>query len=352
MKNYLLVRYITILFLLLFFSGVTAFSQNGMNRVFSFLELSNSSRLTALGGNMMSVHDNDVSLALSNPSYISDSLHNNLALNYTNYFSGINYGFVTYSHTHEKIGSFAATIQYLNYGSFQETDIYGNILGEFTAYDMAIVLGWGRELHPGFTLGANAKFIYSDFYDANSTGLAVDIAGSYYNDDKYFSTTLIVRNAGRQIVPYTNGNIEPLPFDVQLGVSKRLLHVPLRFSFLAHHLHKWDIRYQDASDIVIDPLTGEIIQENKMAAFSDKLMRHVVFGAELVPSRSLSLRVGYNYQRRQELAVSSRLSTVGFSWGFGFRIKKLYFSYSRSAYHLAGSPNVITLTTDIGEYLK
>lgn len=300
----------------------------------------------------MSVHDDDVSLVLSNPSYISDSLHQSLALNYTNYFSGINYAFATYSHTFDKIGSFAANIQYLNYGSFQETDIYGNVLGKFNAYDMAVVLGWGRELHPGFNIGANAKFIYSDMYTEHSTGVAVDLAASYYNDDKYFSTTFLVRNAGRQLVPYTNGNIEPLPFDVQLGLSKRLMHVPLRFSFLFHHLYKWDIRYQDASDIDVDPLTGEIIEENKLSAFSDKLMRHVVIGAELSPSRSFSLRLGYNYQRRQEMVVPTKLSTVGFSWGFGFRLKKLYFSYSRSAYHLAGSPNVITLTTNIGDFIK
>ncbi|PLW92607.1 MAG: hypothetical protein C0592_09895 [Marinilabiliales bacterium] len=351
MENLKLVQRI-VLSLFIVFSSVFAIGQNGINKVFTFLELSNSSRITALGGNMSSIHDDDVSLVLSNPSYISDSLHQNLALNYTNYFSGINYAFATYSHTINKIGSFAATVQYLNYGTFQETDIYGNTLGKFNAYDMAVVIGWGRELHPGFTIGANAKFIYSDLYLQNSNGVAVDFAASYYNDDKYFSTTLAVRNAGRQLDPYTGGNPEPLPFDVQLGVSKRLMHVPLRFSFLVHHLHKWDIRYQDASDIEVDPLTGEIIEEKKLSEFSDKLMRHIVIGAELSPSRSFSLRLGYNYQRRQEMVVPTKLSTVGFSWGFGFRIKKLYFSYSRSAYHLAGSPNVITLTTDIGDFIK
>jgi len=345
------VQRIVISFIILL-SSVFTFGQNGINRVYSFLELSNSSRITALGGNMSSIHDNDVSLVLSNPSYISDSLHHNLALNYTNYFSGINYAFVTYSHTVDNIGSFAATVQYLNYGSFQETDIYGNTLGDFNAYDMAIVLGWGRELHPGFTIGANAKFIYSDMYTEQSSGIAVDLAASYYNDEKYFSTTLAVRNAGRQLMPYTNGNIEPLPFDVQLGISKRLMHVPLRFSFLFHHLYKWDIRYFDSSDIDVDPLTGEVVEERKLSEFSDKLMRHIVVGAELAPSKSFSLRVGYNYQRRQEMVVPTKLSTVGFSWGFGFRLKKLYFSYSRSAQHLAGSPNVITLTTDIGDYIK
>lgn len=327
-------------------------AQNGANSVFPFLELSNSSRLTALGSNMASIHDNDVSLVLANPSYINDSMHTALALNYTDYFSDINYGFVTYSHTAKKIGSFAASVQYLNYGSFQETDIYGNTLGDFNAYDMAVTLGWGRKLHDHFSIGANAKLIYSDLYKVVSSGVAVDLAGSYFNDKKYFSATLAVRNAGRQMNTYVQGVSEPLPFDIQLGVSKRLLHMPLRFSVLAHHLYKWDIRYNNPADAEYDPLTGLIIEERKLSAFGDKLMRHFVIGAEIAPSKSFAFRIGYNYQRRKELTVSSRLSTVGLSWGFGFRIKKFYFSYARSAYHLAGSPNVITLSTKIDDFLK
>ncbi len=301
---------------------------------------------------MASIHDNDVSLVLANPSYINDSIHTGLAINYTNYFSDINYGFVTYSHTINKIGSFAGSIQYLNYGTFQETDIYGNVLGQFNAYDMAVTFGWGRNLYDNFAIGANAKLIYSDLYKAVSSGVAVDVAGSYFNDEKYFSTSLVFRNIGRQLNKYSGNISEPLPFDVQLGMSKRLLHMPLRISVVAHHLHKWDIRYYNPNDAEYDPLTGQIIEKRKLSNFSDKLMRHFIIGAELAPSKSFSLRIGYNYQRRKELTVASRLSTVGLSWGVGIRIKKFYFSYARSAYHLAGSPNVITLTTKIDDFLK
>ena len=40
----------------------------------------------------------------------------------------------------------------------------------------------------------------------------------------------------------------------------------------------------------------------------------------------------------------------GFSWGIGIRISKFHFSYARSAYHLAGSPNYITLTTNLSDF--
>jgi hypothetical protein len=44
--------------------------------------------------------------------------------------------------------------------------------------------------------------------------------------------------------------------------------------------------------------------------------------------------------------------TVGFSWGFGLKISKLHFSYARSAYHLAGSPNQFTVLTRFSDWGK
>lgn len=325
-------------------------AQTGGQHVFEFMNLTNSSRIAALGSNVMSINDNDITLILSNPSLLNENMNNQLALNYTDFFGGVNYGFVTYGHSFKDIGDFAASIQYLNYGTFTETSSTGEILGEFSASDVGFVIGWGRSLSPHFRIGANAKFLYSAYHTSHASGVATDIAGSYINDEKYFSASLLIRHAGAQLNEFTSGIHEPMPFEIQLAASKRMMHVPLRFSFVAHHLNKWDLRWDEEPEI--DPLTGEIIEPSKISQFSDNLMRHIIVGAELSPSKNFSLRIGYNYQRRKENIISTKLSTVGISWGFGFRIKKFNLSYARSAYHLAGSPNVITITTDIDQLLR
>ncbi len=79
-------------------------------------------------------------------------------------------------------------------------------------------------------------------------------------------------------------------------------------------------------------------------------MRHLVIGGEFMPTRNFSLRVGYNYRRRQEMKINSKLGTVGFSWGLAFRVSRFHFSYSRSAYHLVGSPNYITISTNLKSF--
>jgi hypothetical protein len=79
-------------------------------------------------------------------------------------------------------------------------------------------------------------------------------------------------------------------------------------------------------------------------------MRHVVIGAEFLPTKNFSIMGSYNYERRQELKDPVKVSTVGFSWGFGLRIKQFNLSYARARYHLAGSPNNITISTNLRNF--
>jgi hypothetical protein len=81
-------------------------------------------------------------------------------------------------------------------------------------------------------------------------------------------------------------------------------------------------------------------------------MRHIIIGGEFIPAKFLSIRFGYNYLRRDEMKVASRPGSVGFSWGIGLNVSKFSFSYSRAAYHLTGSPNYISVSTNLGDWGK
>jgi len=181
--------------------------------------------------------------------------------------------------------------------------------------------------------------------------MAVDVAGSYTSRDQSFTASLIASNIGRQFVHYHNNN-EALPFEIKLGMSQRLKHLPFRYSILYTHLEKWNIRYEDMSNQATDPITGEVLKDTRIEEIADNLMRHIVVGGEFYIGKFLSLRAGYNYQRRQEMKIETKASTVGFSWGLGIRVSKFQFSYSRSAWHLVGSPNYITITTNLSDFYR
>jgi len=347
------VKKIYTLFLLLIIAFSTSFGQIGGRYSYSFLEMPVSARVAGLGGNLAAIADNDINLGYNNPSLIHTGYDNSLALNYVDYFTDINYGSVHYANSFEKVGSFMASLQFMDYGKFTYADETGNTAGTFGAQDYAFTLGWGRRLDSLFYIGANAKLIYSYYESYNSFGFAVDVAATYHSKSDWVMS-LVASNIGAQLSTYISEQRSPLPFNLQYVVTKRLKHVPFLFSLTYDHIEKWDLTYQDPlnpSDGT-DPITGEPQYKSGAAKFGDQLLRHFIVGAEIYLGKNIVLRGGYNYRRRQELKLNEKPGMVGFSWGFGIRVYKFKINYSRSTYSLVGSPNYISLTFDFSSFTK
>lgn len=345
---------ILLVFIVLIVSHSDLLAQIGGKGVYTFLGMPKSARVAAVGGNYLPVNDGDINVSIGNPSLINSEMDNKIGLAFVDFYSDISTGFAAYSRTFDKVGSFTGSVQFINYGEFDRADISGQRLGTFTAGEYAVNVGWARSLNPNFTLGANLKGIWANYDNYSSSGIAVDVASSYISDDKRFVTSLIVANIGRQLTAFSGTGIEPINFDIKLGIMREFEHVPFRAFVLAEHLQTWDLRYDDPNDPEkqVDPITGEVDESTDIEAFADNLLRHFVFGGEFSITENFHIRAGYNYQRRQELKVPSRMSTVGFSWGFGFRINKFHLNYSRSTYHLNGSPNYISITTNLDDFFR
>jgi hypothetical protein len=155
---------------------------------------------------------------------------------------------------------------------------------------------------------------------------------------------------GAQISSYT-GTGEPLPFEIQAGITQGLAHAPFRFTITFQHLERWDLTYTLPSE---EPtlFAGNEIEKSTFDTFGDKLMRHMIFGTEFLIGENFHVDLGYNYKRRQELKVNARPGLVGFSLGFGFRVSKFHIAYGWSSYHLAGGTNHFSLTTNLSEFYK
>ncbi len=334
-------------------TSLFSYAQIGGRYAYTFLEKPVSARIAALGNNQAAINDNDINIGFVNPSFITPAMHNAMALSYVNFFSGINYGLAQYSHTFNKAGSFIASMQYLNYGKFNYANEAGIQSGTFGASDMAFTVGWGRQLDSSFSIGANAKLIYSYYESYNSFGMAIDVAGSYKTKTGWVMS-LIASNVGIELKGYVAGERNPLPFNLQYAVSKRLEHVPFRFSVIYDHLEKWTLIYSDSTNPSggFDPVTGAPIEQTGIVRFGDNLLRHFTIGGELYIGKNIVLRGGYNYRRRKELMINDRMGMVGFSWGLGIRISRFQINYSRSTYHLQGSPNYITIITSLGKFRK
>jgi hypothetical protein len=247
-----------------------------------------------------------------------------------------------------------AGIQFIQYGTFQEADEYGNLLGTFKANEIAITVGAAKQLGDRISTGVNLRFVQSRLESYNSSGIMLDLGGAYFVPEEGFVLALAVRNVGVQLSTFAE-QTEDLPINVQLGFSKRLAHLPFRFSMTAHSLNKWNLLYDS-------PLTGpettvigeEPKEKSQFSQELDNAVRHLIFGGEFLLGKqeNLHLRLGYNHQRRKELSVSSLRSFAGFSLGLGIRIKQFSIDYGFATYHIAGSTNHIGITTNLDRFGK
>jgi hypothetical protein len=300
---------------LLLFGNFT-YSQN----TFDFLRLDGSARAGALGGSFVSNND-DADVIFYNPAGLDLLEGNPASFSFVKHLMDINLASLSYSTNIEDIGRFGAAIKYINYGSFEEADDFGNRTGEFNAGEFAFVVGYANQLDENFYYGANAKFIYSGIADRSSTAMALDLGLHYSIPDQNWNFGFAILNLGGQLSKYYN-TAEDLPLDITIGFSKRLENLPLRLSVDFHKLNE---------------KRDDFIQ--KFKAFT--------VGAEFTLSKVMKLRFGYNNERRSEFKIGTTAGIAGFNAGLGVKISDYQFDYGYSSLGLVGGLHRIGISTSL-----
>lgn len=326
---------------------------NGAQFAFEYLRLPNSPHVTALGGMTVAHPGNDISLAMQNPALMRPELHNQLSLNYNSFYSGISNANLAYGYYLPKLNTaFAVGVQYLNYGSFTQTDTRGNETGSFNAADFAVSLAASRQYKERWRYGATLKMAQSRLADVSATAVLADVGVVYQDTANFLTIGATAKNMGTMVKQYTSGkyNNEPLPFDLQLGISKRFKHLPLRLFTTIHHLYEWDVRYNNPEDKKRTSVFGSS-DTTVSKSFSDNLFRHFIFGAEITLAKRVALTVSYNHMRRKEMALDDKKGSAGFSFGGSIYLNKFQIHYARSYYSIAGAYNEFGLNVQLNKFI-
>jgi hypothetical protein len=294
----------------------TAFSQS----VYKFLSLDTNPRAAAVAGSFVANSD-DPNVVFYNPAGINTLTGTPISVSYVNHLMDINSASVVVSKEYESLGRFSAAVQYVNYGDFVKSDIYGKNLGEFGANDLALMIGYGNELDNNFFYGANVKFIYSGIEDYSSTALAFDIGLHYAIPEENWHFGFSILNLGSQLSSYSTLN-EDLPIDMRLGFTKQLEKVPLKFFWSFNKL------------------------SDKFDSFFERF-KNITAGAELRLGKSFKLRFGYDNEKRRELKVGSTPGLAGFSLGVGFNVSSYVVDYSFSSLGSIGSLHRFGISTSL-----
>ena len=337
-----------ILFLLLIVVRTQAQTLGG-NTVYNFLKLSNTPQLTALGGINISNQTADIGLAFNNPALLRAAMHTQTSFVFNSFYAGIkNYHVITGFRYEPLKTTFAAGVNYFSYGSVEQTDMAGNMLGNMRPADYVVQVSAAREYGERWHYGATAKFIHSSYGIYRSSGIAMDIGVTYTDTAHLLQASFVAKNMGGQIKRYTGSSSGDLPFDLQLGISKRLAHAPIQFSATVFQVHRFNIRYDDT---LFNSQNGLNPDKKEKKYIFDKFFRHVVLAVQLYITDKVEITAGYNYLHRKELNIGNAGNGLnGFSLGAGVLFKKIQIRYARSYYQNNSSYNQFGLNLRLNDY--
>jgi hypothetical protein len=285
-----------------------------------------------------------VALALNNPALLRPAMHAQAALHFTHLPAGIMGLHLATAYQDEKRNTtLGAALTFLQYGSVTQTDAAGNVTGRFQPVDYQMQLSAARRYLDKWQYGASFRFIQSGYQTFRSTAVAIDVGVQYLDSANGWSLAIVAKNMGVPLKGYA-GAPEELPFDLQLGVTKKLADAPLAFSASAQQLHRLNLLYNDTT---FNGETGTTVT----SSFAKNLALHFVVAAHLFISRQLEATVGYNLLRRSELSQGTTGNGLtGFSAGFTARFEKLSLSYARSAYQRGIASNQLGLNLALDRF--
>ncbi len=315
-------------------------------------------RAAGVGGTNMSVWGNDINLIHSNPALLNKYMHKQAALNYCNYVSNMNFGYLAYAHNFEKAGIFAASMNFFDYGKFKGYDELGNETAPFRVNDYCLNINYALHLpeDTSFNIGIGLKTIFSQYENYKAFANAVDF-GATYHTKKDFVISLVAKNVGYVWKNFTmNPGAEmTLPQTVQFGVSKKLSKAPIRLIFVYDNLLTWNLKYVSPIDTAgqsnpfdtnQEPVDSTKFQKfyKRFGSNADNFFRHVNIGTEIILSKNFMIMAGFNYRRQREFSLTERRGANGLCFGFNVKIKKVNFTYSYNQMAFAGGSSILGLS--------
>lgn len=294
-------------------------AQNDSQTSYNFLRLPLSAHAAALGGDNITMTDDDVMMMFHNPALITGTSVGTLGLQYMNYMSGCNNVSAAYNMLVKEKWNIGIGIDYMGYGSIRHTDADNNDMGTYNASEMAFYGTLGYELASNLAGGISLKYVYGNISSYNSMAVAVDLGLNYYLPESEWSFGIAVKNLGGQIMAYDE-KFEALPLDVQAGVSKRLIGSPIRLSATLSDLNHLDYKF----------------------------LNHLCLAAEFIISDEIYVGGGYNFRRADEMKVQEGTEGLsargaGLSFGGGINLEKIKINLAYSKLHVSNASLIANL---------
>lgn len=294
---------------------------------YEFVNIPVSAHSAAVGGNNVSMIEDDVTLMFTNPALLANVSNKTLNFNFMTYMASGTKLSAAFAMQAGERGTWAIGAQVLNYGEMTETTASFEELGKFKATDIGIQGGYTYLLSDEWSGGVQGKVLLSNYGEFKSVGLCVDLGLNYYDEEHGFSFGVVAQNIGGQ-VKTLHEERQKMPFNLAMGISKEFANAPLRISVGLQDLTHWKSSYYASPN-------GKELNGSK------RFFNHVSLGAEIFPTAQTWIALGYNFRRGNEMKVADSSHWAGFSIGGGIGIKKFKVGVAYGKYHLAASSIIV-----------
>ena len=300
-------RVLTVLCMMLALTDVSAQeSQTGYN----FLRLPVSAHAAALGGENITIIEDDPSLMFSNPALASSVSDRMVGLNYMNYMKDCHFLSASFTKIIKEKTTVAGGVQYVNYGKIKEVDADNRQTGEFNANDIALSGIFSYQLAKNLVGGITGKFITSQIGDYSSIAVGIDLGLNYYNPEHEWSMSAVAKNLGGEVKAYDE-EYNKMPIDVQIGVSKTFQALPVRISATLVDMTHYDYRF----------------------------VNHLCLGLDAFLSHQIWIGAGYQFRRADEMKIvttdDESAHGAGLSFGAGLNLERFKLNLSYGRYHVS-----------------
>ena len=170
--------------------ALTAQAQESQE-VYSFLRLPVSAHVAALGGDNISIDDDDPTVIFHNPALLNNVTDKTINLNYMTYMEGCKTASAAFVKTYNERAQWGVAAQYMDYGTMKETTVENIQTGTFSSKDIALAGSLSYLLADNITGGITARFISSHIAGYSSAGMAFDLGINYMDSVGSWSVSAV-----------------------------------------------------------------------------------------------------------------------------------------------------------------
>jgi long-subunit fatty acid transport protein len=288
-----------------------SFSKTGMTAA-NFLSIEAGARANAMGGAFVSVA-NDASTLYWNAAGLENIDRNTVVFNHSNWLADISFDYlgVAIPLAGGAYGTFGASVTALGVPEMKVRTVdQPNGTGEmFDANDIAISVGYAKEIIDRFKVGVNFKYIHQQIYNMNATTAAVDFGVLFQTGFNDMSLGFSMTNFGGNLqLTGDDARVEVDLAEGESGNNDRILALletqdfqlplTLRFGLSMHAFKVEDHALLIATDAVVPNDNSQYVNVGAEYAFQNLAMLRIGYKTLFLEDseEGLTFGAGINWQ--------------------------------------------------------